>query len=94
LTQAASPSSISCQGCKMNFTGVSVVSQTRDDHRTGPRREVVWPILQTINACRRSRKTITGDLPTSTRRSVRLRWIPVKHLFARYLWRLIIDWVL
>ncbi len=60
-----------------SLMGISVKSQTGVDHRRGPKWKVAWPMLQPIKSNRGSGTDDHANLPTSTRRSVRLRGIPV-----------------
>lgn len=60
-----------------SLMGISVKSQTGVDHRRGPKWKVAWPMLQPIKSNRGFGTDEHANLPTSTRRSVRLRGIPV-----------------
>ena len=62
LTQLARMISINCHCCRMNFTGVSVIRKTRDDHSWWPECKAVPVGFRGFGVCLRSGENDCGGL--------------------------------
>ena len=94
LEHASTPTqkrAISCQGWKIDFTGISALRQIQDKHWRGPKWKAAWPTLRAIEVYRRlgENDLRNGYDAIANICSMRIhRWQSVKrHIFAVFVAR-------